>query len=300
MPKAVVITPTYNRGDNGLLRKTMLSVSGQTYEDFVHLIIDDGSTDNTVEVVRRLSGSDSRIVYIRKEREPGQKFGASAASNYGINIVLTQFPCVEYATFLHSDDMFAERSLEKKVNAMERGYLAVYSYNGICDDKMRLRYTVKWPSLKEPKEIVSRLKERNMPFPYHTLMLKRSLLEDTGGFDENLGYGEDKDFSIRVMELLENGQVCYLPELLNFYRTHDDTVTAVYTKEGWHETDMDYLNKKNGGCHTYSSGYIYRLAKILQAHAGKNQKLPESGEKYHREGHNQRKRLFHRPFYRAD
>lgn len=86
-----VIIPTYNRAE--LIVRTLESVLKQDYQHFEVLLIDDGSTDNTKEVVETLN--DKRITYVFKENEERGK-----ARNTGINLAKG-----EYVTFLDSDDV---------------------------------------------------------------------------------------------------------------------------------------------------------------------------------------------------
>ena len=97
-----IIIPTYNRAD--FIGKTIKSVLNQTYSNFEIIIVDDGSTDNTKEVVR--SFADSRISYFKKQNEE-----RAVARNYGIEKAKGDF-----ITFLDSDDVFLDFHLAEAVN----------------------------------------------------------------------------------------------------------------------------------------------------------------------------------------
>ncbi len=94
-----IIIPTYNRAD--FIGKTINSVLNQTYKNFEIIVIDDGSTDNTREVVNNIK--DERIHYYKKENEE-----RAAARNFGVKKAKG-----EYVTFLDSDDLFYENHLEE-------------------------------------------------------------------------------------------------------------------------------------------------------------------------------------------
>ncbi len=242
MAKVAIITPTYNRGDNGLLEKTMRSVLAQTYEDFRYIVVDDGSTDSTPEVVGRYT--DERIIYNRRERTPGQKVGASTALNHGISM-LDNMPEVELVTFLHSDDMHHPDNIREKVGAIEDS-MAVYSWMGVCDAHMQPKCIEKGVGTEIPKEAANRLKGAwSIDFPHQGLMLRKSLLDEVGLFDENLGYGEDRDFTVRVLEQLEPGQIVLVPKVLHYYRNHDNSVTGDYLQSGQIPSDRAYFYGKH-------------------------------------------------------
>jgi glycosyltransferase involved in cell wall biosynthesis len=92
MPTFSVIIPTYNRAD--LIEKTIGSVLSQSAPDFEVIVVDDGGTDNSEEVVSRIG--DQRVRYHRKENEE-----RAAARNAGTTIASGR-----YVTFLDSDDLF--------------------------------------------------------------------------------------------------------------------------------------------------------------------------------------------------
>ena len=87
-----IITPTYNRA--ALLSRAIKSVLNQKYKNFELIIVDDGSTDNTEEIVKRFSQSDSRVIYLKKKHEE-----RSIARNWGVKNAKG-----DYIGFLDSDD----------------------------------------------------------------------------------------------------------------------------------------------------------------------------------------------------
>jgi glycosyltransferase involved in cell wall biosynthesis len=99
-----IIIPTYNRGE--LLRKSIESVINQTFSNWELLVIDDGSTDNTKDIV--LSYKDSRIKYIYQVNAE-----RSAARNNGIVHAMGTYVC-----FLDSDDYFTRERLQKLYNSI--------------------------------------------------------------------------------------------------------------------------------------------------------------------------------------
>lgn len=106
MPKVSVVIPTYNRAH--VLLETLQSVFAQTFQDFEIWIIDDGSVDNTREVVARFS--EGRVHYVWQKNK-----GESAARNYGI-----QASNGELVAFLDSDDLWMPEMLARVVDFLDR------------------------------------------------------------------------------------------------------------------------------------------------------------------------------------
>ena len=105
-PIVSVIIPTYNRAH--LIDKAIKSVLNQTYQDFEIIVVDDGSTDNTNEVLKNFT--DSRIHYIFHT----SNLGVSAARNTGIKTSQG-----EYIALLDSDDDWLPEKLDKQVDVLQ-------------------------------------------------------------------------------------------------------------------------------------------------------------------------------------
>lgn len=106
MPKVSVVIPTYNRAR--LLKRAIQSVLEQTYQDFEIIVVDDGSTDNTEEIVR--SFGDGRVRYIRYKENKGE----AAARNTGIKAAKGK-----YIASQDSDDEWLPEKLEKQMKTFQ-------------------------------------------------------------------------------------------------------------------------------------------------------------------------------------
>ena len=106
-----VIVPTYNRGH--LLERALRSVLTQTHQQLELIIVDDGSVDNTADVVSTYD-ADSRVRYIRHQ----DNLGSSVARNTGIRHAQG-----EYIAFLDSDDEWLPTKLEKQMLLFQYGSL---------------------------------------------------------------------------------------------------------------------------------------------------------------------------------
>ena len=100
--KITVIIPTYNRAN--IISKSIESVLNQTYNNIELIIVDDGSTDNTEEVIASIK--DDRIKYYKLKKNSG----TAIARNYGIE----KSTC-KYIAFQDSDDIFRNNKLELQI-----------------------------------------------------------------------------------------------------------------------------------------------------------------------------------------
>jgi glycosyltransferase involved in cell wall biosynthesis len=101
-----IITPTYNR--ERFLGPCIESVQAQSYQNYEHIIVDDGSVDGTEQLVQSYQKTDPRIIYIKQENQ-----GRSTARNVGIDAAKGSYVC-----FLDSDDLYVENHLETLFEAI--------------------------------------------------------------------------------------------------------------------------------------------------------------------------------------
>src|SRR5690554_5115415 len=109
-PLVSIIIPTYNRAH--LIGETLDSVLAQTYQNWECIVVDDGSTDDTDEVMAEYMAKDSRFQYHHrpKDRLPG----GNAARNYGFEVSKG-----EYVNWLDSDDQIAPSKIEKQISLLK-------------------------------------------------------------------------------------------------------------------------------------------------------------------------------------
>ena len=117
--KISIITPCYNAAP--YIANTIQSVQNQTISDWEMIIVDDGSTDNSVEIIQKIIAQDSRIKLIQKENG-----GSASARNLALSIAQG-----EYIQFLDSDDTIDYKKLERQITLMEKEDLDV-SYSDWC------------------------------------------------------------------------------------------------------------------------------------------------------------------------
>lgn len=108
-PVVSIITPSYNRAD--IVHETAASIFNQTYPHWEWMIVEDGSTDNSWEVIQEYARKDSRVKALKRERLPK---GACACRNIAI-----ENSTGEYLIFLDTDDLMAPYCLRQRVAAMQ-------------------------------------------------------------------------------------------------------------------------------------------------------------------------------------
>lgn len=190
-----VIIPTYNRAKKVV--RAIESVLRQTYRDYEIIVFDDGSTDNTKEVVRAIN--DNRLVYISGNKNRG----AGAARNEGV-----RYAQGKYIAFLDSDDEWLPDKLEKQIE-----YIACHPEVGMVYGKMHVIKGEKegdFPNNTTEGElegdIYSWLLRRNT-IGAPTMFIKKECFDAIGGFDESLNCLEDWEFSVRFAKEYRIGYI---------------------------------------------------------------------------------------------
>lgn len=246
-PKVNVIIPTYNRAH--LIGRAIQSVLNQTYQGFELIVVDDGSTDNTDEIIKEFQQKDNRIIYLKHEKNKG----GSAARNTGIKASKG-----EYIAFLDSDDEWLSEKLRKQLTFIENSHYGFIYCNMIINDKTRnskSNITKKF----EDNIFLDLLKAGN-GICTSSLLIKRHLLEKIKGFDEDLPSFQDYDLLLR---LAQNEKCGFLNEILLIYNLHKGSISKTFRgkmigKEKVLSKYYDYymsLNLKN-----YYAKHCYRVA----------------------------------------
>lgn len=204
-PTVSVIIPTYNRAH--LVGRATQSVLNQTYKDFELIIVDDGSTDNTKDIIREFRKKDKRIKYIRHEKNRG----GSAARNTGIKATRG-----EYIAFQDSDDEWLSEKLEQqmkifknvpsKVGIVYTGFLRI-------ENSKKNYIPSSWVSKKEGN-IHNELLKGNFVTTQSIVTRKKCFMK-AGLFDENLPRLQDWELVIRLSKYFEFR--CIDKPLLNSY-----------------------------------------------------------------------------------
>jgi len=206
-PAVTVIIPIYNRAY--LLGRAIQSVLNQSYQDFEIISVDDGSTDNTEEVVR--SFKDERIKYIQHKENKG----AAAARNTGVMAARS-----EYIAFQDSDDEWLHEKLEKQIKIFEVSSPEVgVVYTDMWKITANKRMCFHSPNIM-PKDKIIYQQALDYGVRYigiQTVLMKKECFDKVGLFDERLPRYIDLELFIRLSKYF---YFYHIKEpLLNYYDT---------------------------------------------------------------------------------
>lgn len=213
------VIPCYNSEE--YVKATVESVINQTFQPSEVLLINDASTDSTIDILQKLKTQHSnlvRVVNFEKNR------GASFARNYGVAISKT-----DYILFMDSDDLAEPELIEKSFerlhilnSAGKNRYIMCYSAYVQIDDKDNLISEVVRGMQVEPEEILGYEFVRNN-ISTSGVLVNRDYFVLTGGFNEKIIYAEDWDLWLKLARF---GGFAYVDEPLTRIRRHKTSLSS--------------------------------------------------------------------------
>ncbi len=269
-PLVTVIIPTYNR--ESTIKRAIDSVLGQSYKNLEVIVVDDGSSDNTIQIVNSYQDKRLRLICL------SENCGANIARNKGI-------ACAngEYIAFQDSDDEWFKDKLKIQLNCMTKSNKKVcYCPYILIENNIKTIV----PNCSDSKElceekIIDTLRKRNV-IPTPALILHKEVIETVGMFDETIRRLQDYEYAIRICQKYE---IAYVSKpLLNSYRMEQcitnnrsalvDSVKKIFIKH-INFIDLDYmLSFYLSYCKIYDFQGIY--TKELQEMYRALQKIKES------------------------
>ena len=216
MPQVSVCIPTYNRAH--FLVYSVNSVLSQTYKDFELIICDDGSTDNTSEVVSQWN--DPRLRYIKQDKNIGRSKNMRSGFEASSGTYFIKFD---------DDDALTPEFLEKTVAVLEAEPSVdfvctnhwIINQNGDRDESATSENSVKWGKDKLKRGVIPDLMTET--FRYQSLqvgstLFRRTCLEEVDYMRPEADGCEDFDLLVRLA--IAGKQGYFLPEFLMEYRLH--------------------------------------------------------------------------------
>ena len=206
-----IIMPCYNYAH--YIKETIDSLKNSTYEKWNCIIVNDGSTDNSEEVIFKLIDGDNRFTYIKQPNK-----GVSAARNIGIRAANTK-----YILCLDPDDKISPTYIENAIKYLNEhedvtlyyGKAKMFYDNGNEED---------W---NLPKYSYEQLIYSNCI--YSAFVYRRKDYERIGGYDEGMRGYEDWEFLVRLLS--DNKKIYMTDDVVFYYRRHDDSKDSIASKD---------------------------------------------------------------------
>ena len=221
IPTVTVVMPAYNSSE--YLRESIESVLAQTFKNFELLVINDGSIDNTSQIVRSYIKRDSRVKLISQTNQ-----GVSAARNRGISLSKS-----EYIAFIDADDTWFPEKLNSHIESFKRDKNLGVSFARVTflntKGKLAGIATARLTKLK-PQHFLY----ENPTITVSNLVVKREVFESIGNFDTSMNYAEDLDFLLRVITS-NKWKIEGFNKILMAYRTTTSGLSSnlYHMEEGW-------------------------------------------------------------------
>ena len=207
--KVSVVMPVYNRSD--LVADAINSVLAQDYKNWQLVVVDDGSTDETFEMLRPYRDHEN-VRLIRQENA-----GQSVARNVAI-----QHSDGDWVAFLDSDNRWLPHKLKVQVQAVSERPDTDIVFGDIERFGASVNESIQAPTRVRPSgEVFDELLLNNF-VNFNTSMVRANRLREIGGFDPTLRCGEDYDLWLR---LAPNNRFLYLPGVVTQYRVEGERVS---------------------------------------------------------------------------
>lgn len=217
-PTVSVIVPTYNRVH--LIGETLDSVIAQTYENWECIVVDDGSTDCTQELLEFYCRKDSRIRYYTRPNEKLE--GANSSRNYGFGKSTGS-----YIIWFDSDDLMTPNHIQSKINAVEKS-----NADFVIAQTANFQHEKLLPPYKYEKKAYGIQASDFILLKIHwytyDVLLKREIAKKIT-WNENMKSWQDYNYFCKMVLLTENGT--YLDEVLTHRRLHLNSIQTAMTKD---------------------------------------------------------------------
>lgn len=225
-PLVSIIIPTYNRAH--LIGETLDSVLAQTYTNWECIVVDDGGTDGTDEVLAEYVAKDSRFQYHHRPKDRPK--GDNACRNYGFELSMGK-----YIQWLDSDDILGKAKLESQLSLFNKeasNNLAICRWSTFTVSINKSKFPNDSNLYKSHEGIESFLKALSNSegyLPPLAYLMSSKLAREAGKWNESLIINQDGDFFIRV--LCKCGKILYSEEAQVFYRVGNSLKTSEFSSK---------------------------------------------------------------------
>lgn len=185
-----IVIPVYNNGS--YIKKCIQSIFSQTFQKYELIIVNDGSTDNTLEILYELLPTPNNIILITQKNQ-----GVSGARNTGI-----QYATGKYITFIDSDDYISSNYLATLIEATHDGIFDwVLSGTSYIQENNEIRTLALNEDIWEQQELKSKYHYIDYMTSIHGKLYKKEIIDKHNlRFDTSMSFAEDRDFNIEFIK----------------------------------------------------------------------------------------------------
>lgn len=226
--KVSVVIPTYNR--EKLIIQTLKSVTNQSYQNLEIIVVSDGSTDNTDAILEEYKRKDPRIKYI--------SYHPNRGGNYARNIGIKN-ATGNYIAFIDDDDEWVPEKIHLQMKEFKKDTRIGLVYTGakITYEDQKISYT---SIPKKTGDLSKEILISNYIGSTSRVIVKASVLDQSGMFDDKLKAQQDYDLWIRICQITHIGAV---PQPLLIYNNFGSTL-QVSDDIKKYEQSIKYIYKK--------------------------------------------------------
>lgn len=251
-----VIIPLYN--SERYIQRTMESLLEQTYKNIEIIVVDDGSTDGSAQIVQDLARKSERIKYFYQDNS-----GVSEARNFGIDRASGEF-----VAFIDADDVWEKNKLSHQLTRIqETGYAACYTGYYLINNGGEPIGRQKNLTYQEGKIVVDYLKLKNFA-SIVTWVVSKQLIDQHALRFSKKSFAEDIEFFLKIMALTN---ICAVREDLTGYRIREKSLSSFCFET--HMTEIDtweqiklWLTQERSHL-IYSSLELENILKIIDTYS---------------------------------
>jgi glycosyltransferase involved in cell wall biosynthesis len=224
-PKVSILMATYNNAN--YVTEAIQSILDQTFNDWEFIIVNDGSTDSTLETIKQIAKEDNRIIILNNESNSG----VIKSLNKGLKVAKG-----EYVAKIDGDDVWTHREkLEKQVDFLENNlnYSLVGTWSRIVDRERKHLENMTGPSSDED---IRKIILKYNCFNHSSIVIRKSTLDKVGYYDENRNLCEDYELWLRIGKV---AKIFNIPEFWVDYRVNPNSITQ--TKFDECDVDMNAI-----------------------------------------------------------
>ncbi|WP_434290090.1 glycosyltransferase [Clostridium botulinum] len=234
--KISVVMPVYN--SEKYLNQSIESILTQTYKNFEFIIINDGSTDTSLNIIKKYANADRRIKVISRENK-----GLVYSLNEGLSVSKG-----EYIARMDADDISLNKRFEKQVNILDKypsidilgGNVEVF---GNIDDEYKYNYSKMFNGFNDINKNKEDLFD-GYTICHPTVMIRKKALQDLKGYNFKYKYSEDIELWFRAIR--NNFSILKIEDVILKYRLHENSKSYIEKKLAAQDTfkaRLEYINE---------------------------------------------------------